>query len=376
MTGLTTFALSIPDSSEFGSLLNPLVHDVRAAERKISRQVNVENERKRLIKAHQRIDGILLEAMADQSINRVRLSNSFYPLLVRVNAQKTTSEQQILAGFLLADDLSKQILLWETDDSLMNRDDWHFWVEFCRETFMSGNGVFLWHANNLEQKEQVESISLNCETQTFLSAEDIEAVFDDNPSSDRVQETLNLQFEAALLGKCAINLSNQPHNVITNAMHTYIYKKKALGDGKVDVVYTDGSSARPLQLGLLYERNNTFSLSSTEAVMINAGLMSMRHQGMDMDIDLAWFRNCEVSKSRTLALSDEYCYQESLRLLEQLAAEFSVASINLFQTGFQPAVVGFYRAYAQMKAAGQIDDIAVIPYFYNRGTYCTGEIWY
>ena len=75
--------------------------------------------------------------------------------------------------------------------------------------------------------------------------------------------------------------------------------------------------------------------------------MSMRHLQIDRVVDMAWFRNREVSQSRSLAESDEFCFKYALERFQELSDITSAEKplqLEIYHTGFEPASVGFYRA--------------------------------
>jgi hypothetical protein len=139
-------------------------------------------------------------------------------------------------------------------------------------------------------------------------------------------------------------------------------------------LYADGSNARDILLGSLYGYGEE-SINAERSQVVDMELLSMRHQDMDKFSDMAWFRNVNVSKSRSLALSDEYCYQESLKQFEQIEPILPMC-IHLYHTGFQPAIIGFYRAFAKMKNEGKINGLSVIPQYFDGIRYQPGTVWY
>lgn len=177
----------------------------------------------------------------------------------------------------------------------------------------------------------------------------------------------------------AVNLSNAPHMAITELLHEFAYWEN---DGaypvEVGVVYSDGSQANPIRLGCLSARSDEASEIMRDAPVVRAALMSMRHPEMDREVDFAWFRNQDVSKSRTFAETDTYCYTHSVEQLRQ-AAQVGRIRLNLYQTGLQPAVIGFYRALIEHLAAHAQESptILVIPHYFEPQSrdYVAGEPW-
>ncbi|MEI6916300.1 MAG: hypothetical protein WCL39_14290, partial [Armatimonadota bacterium] len=131
-------------------------------------------------------------------------------------------------------------------------------------------------------------------------------------------------------------------------------------------IYADGSEAKPFPLRIL-PMNSTHMLANP--VEISVALMSMRHLELDPIVDWAWYRNKEVSQTRSLAESDEFCFQHSLKQLAHLQTAYSGCALllNMYHTGFEPAAIGFYRAVAAtlMRRRGWL---RVVPYYFRGGT--------
>lgn len=174
-----------------------------------------------------------------------------------------------------------------------------------------------------------------------------------------------------------VNASNQPHEVTTDVLGCWV---RAGGDpSRVRIVYSDGSEAAPFPLCCLGGR----AKPEGEPRVFKAALMSMRHLDIDRIVDFAWYRNREVSQTRSLAESDEFCFHESLaqlrRLYEMAARIDQPIRLEIYHTGFEPASMGFYRAVTAVLtaaanfhagwAAGPPPQLIVAPFYYRGGTY-------
>jgi hypothetical protein len=102
------------------------------------------------------------------------------------------------------------------------------------------------------------------------------------------------------------------------------------------VLYADGSEAAPFLL------QPPRVQAEARGRTLRVGLMSMRHTEVDLDVDGYWFRNRMVSTTRTLAETDAFCAAATAARLDAVAAA-GVGRIEVVHTGFEPAVVGFYR---------------------------------
>jgi hypothetical protein len=206
----------------------------------------------------------------------------------------------------------------------------------------------------------------------------------DRPRRLQMAERLHREVEAVIkqfrAGPKAnkINASNQPHEVTIDVFGKWV--KEPGGAVLVPIVYADGSEAAPFPLGTLVDRKRP----SGEVRVLKVALMSMRHLGIDQMVDMAWFRNREVSQSRSLAESDEFCFKyslEELKKLHDLSRDHlhgRPIELHVYHTGFEPASVGFYRAVAAVLAGDKklnpawVQDkpgwLIVVPYYYRGGT--------
>lgn len=134
---------------------------------------------------------------------------------------------------------------------------------------------------------------------------------------------------------------------IQNPVVTEILRENVIGDrsGRVDVPveYRDGSRSStrfPMRcLPLRTDMHGEFELE------LKFALLSIRHTEMDAAVDGAWLRNAEISRPRPAALTDDLVYDISSAQLEELTdSGRRKVRIEMFQTGLETAVVGFYRA--------------------------------
>ncbi len=128
--------------------------------------------------------------------------------------------------------------------------------------------------------------------------------------------------------------------VLTNSLREYVGRS---GD-RVDVPaeYKDGSRAKHLfplrSLKFLSAPRGPFDLS------VKFALLSIRHTEMDVVVDGAWLRNVQISQQRAAAETDDLVYEISREQLAELTRGGKRVMMEMYQTGLQPAVVGFYRA--------------------------------
>lgn len=126
------------------------------------------------------------------------------------------------------------------------------------------------------------------------------------------------------------------HDVLTEALRHAAVTVGGDRGHDLRLLYVDGSEPEPFPLSVPVRRVATGGRS------VRVGLMSMRHTELDALIDGYWFRNRLVSVSRTLAETDRFCTATTVGKLRELHRA-GIRRIELVHTGFEPAVVGFYR---------------------------------
>ena len=146
--------------------------------------------------------------------------------------------------------------------------------------------------------------------------------------------------EAAAVGG-PIRLARYANDVIAEALHSLAFHGTARSD-QIRIVFEDGSESPPLVVGGL---GNLPSESTWLAMRpLRVTLMSMRHLEQDADVDLAWFRNAELSRSGRSAELEELAFTHSQAMLDDLSGRDTSVLLDVHHTGFQPALIGFYRA--------------------------------
>lgn len=188
----------------------------------------------------------------------------------------------------------------------------------------------------------------------------------------RMVERFRLSIDQALPIKGKVNLSDQPHEVSTEVLSEYLFARAGQSASQVRVIYADGSEARPFPLCALPSPRDLTppQIEPLDGIIeLKLALMSMRHIELDPFVDRSWYRNKEVSVTRPLAESDEYCFQYSINELTELREVFGAQPIliRMFHTGFEPAAVGFYRAVA-VELEARRGWLKVLPHYYRGGS--------
>ncbi len=188
----------------------------------------------------------------------------------------------------------------------------------------------------------------------------------------KMAERLANSIDAALPVGGKINMQDQPHDINTEVLARFLFAQPGQAAGRIRIVYADGSEAKPFPLRTLAPP----AAPAQDGVELSLALMSMRHLELDPFVERAWYRNKEVSQTRPLAESDEFCFRYSLAELEELRRVYEGRPVllRMYHTGFEPASVGFYRAVVT-ELQSRRGWLRVLPHYYQGGTrFQTGEV--
>lgn len=179
-----------------------------------------------------------------------------------------------------------------------------------------------------------------------------------------------------------LNMTATPHSVITNTLRYFLYyqPKDFQGPVSVNIVYSDGSKAKPFPLFGLTVRTEQEMATLRRQPAIPVGMLSDRHPEMDSMIMYYWFRNLEVSAGgRVSAQTDELAYTITKEKLAVLRAQQKSIRMAFYQTGFQAPLIGFWRAVTEflMEGKGKPPLLEIVPYFYDKraDNYEHGKSW-
>jgi hypothetical protein len=171
-----------------------------------------------------------------------------------------------------------------------------------------------------------------------------------------------------------VDFSDLRHDVITEILHEFVYSAgKPLS---IPILYGDGSKALPFPIFALRNRRREAIQIMGDVPILNVGMMSSRHHELDKLVKVYWFRNQEISIGRTLGETDSVAYKKAKELFTQMRNE-GIYRIGFYQTGFQPAVVGFYRALTEELLETEEEPVAieVTPVYFLNGEYRHGLPW-
>jgi hypothetical protein len=207
----------------------------------------------------------------------------------------------------------------------------------------------------------------------------------DNNVRTALREQLQYAIQAVHSDRVGeVDVSNQSHNTIAETLHEFVFAEYAKDAPpiRINIVYSDGSLTTDFPLHCLPQRGNLPHPSLRNVSPIRASLISMRHLEMDALVDIAWLLNREVATvlregqvGKKLATVEMFSYRETLSQLGALLGGGPL-KLYLYQTGFQPVVVGFYRALIEILQE-QIDKepiLEVTPFYFirTRGRYGPG----
>ncbi len=398
--------------NKYGIDVASFVADALGCERRIRKGVNVENEFSRYSLCCNRIEQaismskklVLVDRLGKEFPSAIRSGKIPYLIVdadylsVIALSVDNSGPERLGASFHTPESVKPHRIAfaqWVKNQGIGELDAVHRRLEFLRAAEKEGCGVIeIQSGFFVAQQEELGSPGLDADidadtTSTkqsnipnFLTEEITVASLDKNTRAEW-KVTLQKQIREALKTGTPVTFGNQaPHDVITEVLNELVYLPKGRKPHSVEIriAYADGSEAEPFPLFCLRKTYVKVSLRKRNPSPLRVALMSMRHLEMDSEIDFCWFRNRDVSRTRTLAETDQFCYETTLKQLQECLNHGSLF-IHLYHTGFEPAVLGFYRAVAhtlQKLAADKQTHKLVIQPFYYRGPrkYEDGSVWH
>lgn len=191
-------------------------------------------------------------------------------------------------------------------------------------------------------------------------------VFAADPARLRAAATLRRQLGEALRTGQPLPIGAQAkHEVLTEVLRELHHP--AAPTGRLRLLFaTEAAEMRPFPFGPLA------AWPPGQGRTLAIGLMSMRHTELDAEVAGYWFRNRLVSvPGRSFADVAAYCHRDSVPRLRRLAAS-GVSDLLIHHTGFEPAVIGFYRAVAEVAATTAL---RVRPFYLARRGTLSGTPW-
>ncbi|MBS1301536.1 hypothetical protein [Loktanella sp. SALINAS62] len=161
--------------------------------------------------------------------------------------------------------------------------------------------------------------------------------------------------------KASISPSGVSNRVLTDTLHKYCQFQTTHTRRDVPVVYRDGSCGPDFPLGALTMCEPSWRNVRT----LRFTLLSIRHVEMDSLVDGAWLRNTRISRTREAGLTDRIVFEQSRKQIRSLDLK-TPTLIEMYQTGLETAIIGFYRAVA-LHLIEHPGTLAVKPMFFIGG---------
>ena len=170
-------------------------------------------------------------------------------------------------------------------------------------------------------------------------------------------------------GKAAVDPLSVSNRVLTEALRRFAAAEPGRSRVDVPIEYRDGSVAPSFPLG----RVAMGGVPLPDWPVLKVTLLSVRHVQMDHLVHGAWFRNARISRSGPTGLIDADAFAISQDQLARLRGT-GPRVIEMYQTGFPPAVTGFYRAvtHALIEHPGTL---CVVPKFFVGTGFEEGAPW-
>ena len=160
----------------------------------------------------------------------------------------------------------------------------------------------------------------------------------------------------------AVNLSIPKHAVTTPCLWEVTFDATLAGSS-LDLRWRDGSRTN-FPCGVLPRDE---SVVAEPQITLRLGLMSFRHPELDFLVDLYACRNRELAVLRSMAAEEAYSYTRAREILLDPALDRPMF-IEVYHTGLEPMVVGFYRgvsaAIKERVQKGLARDLWIRPMFY------------
>lgn len=188
--------------------------------------------------------------------------------------------------------------------------------------------------------------------------------------AERFRQLLEAALSADATGDAVVRPSGVTNSVLTETLREFVYRSPEEAMTALPVRYRDGSNGPSFP----FRAVSLVDVAPPGFRRLRFTLLSIRHVEMDCEVDGAWLRNAKVSRPRLAGLTDQLVYETSLRQLRTLT-ERGPITIDMYQTGLETAVVGFYRAVTR-HLIERPGTLAVSPhYFRGPGRFSMGSLW-
>jgi hypothetical protein len=163
-----------------------------------------------------------------------------------------------------------------------------------------------------------------------------------------------------------LNLSQYRHSVIAPVLRSLAYDTELSGSS-LPMIFDDGSVPKNFPTGILHPADHP---PFVDPYPLKMGLMTGRHPEMCYFCSMFVVRNEDMAGISTMAAEERIAYYRCLSFLEdedEIPPEGIV--VQIFHTGLEPMVTGFYRGVAQVLAdriaKGLPRNLVIQPMLYN-----------
>jgi hypothetical protein len=368
------------------TIISPFVRDALDIESRLPKGVNLGNERMRYQLCCRRIQNAVLQGQLASEHEFLDEDIFYFLWNVPAKAQSALVANRLAACFFPPELVEKAIIAMEAYTVEFTKNIKEAGVialkkrlQFFKTALTKTAGVvetfdFLVVKAKSPVLFESESFATQPMSLQAVGIDEAKNFVSDNGS--RAYKRLLAIIEQAIHSGATVNFSNQPHQVVTEVLNAIVYSEEGKNPAAVRVVYMDGTEAEPFPVRCL--QRTTAEHLQGEFIRLRASLVSMRHLEMDGRVDFAWFRNRQVSSGGSFAEVDAFCTTQTMNLLKEMSSGHKVI-LEMYQTGLETAVVGFYRGLVRflMDQQGDVPTLQVVPMYYNgsEGDYEAGKIW-
>lgn len=387
--------------------LSTFVKDALSTERRIRKEVDQVNERNRYTLICKRLESkVILSGkiaiLSDVKKFSEKIKDGYFPswvcphgyLSLLIRYYQSSISGRFGASFYPPDQIEEelnQFQKWTKREGFSETASAQSRLDFFLLALKNKCGVVELQTSFLAKEKQEKPIKIykddKEEKQRYISIPkfalrelDTET-FGDKGKKQHLFKILLSQIQYAIKHNEPVSFGNQaPHDVITEALHHFVFvpSSELVQPVNLRVMYADGSEAEPFPLFCI--KNNVNINKKNDNKTLKIALMSMRHFELDPDIDFCWLRNRDVSRTRTLAETDHFCFSATTAQLSE-SLKLGKLQMYLYHTGFEPAVIGFYRSVVkrliQLEGSNKREMLCVMPQYFRGGNnYQLGKFWF
>ncbi len=163
------------------------------------------------------------------------------------------------------------------------------------------------------------------------------------PQSQSILSSLIREILSSPSNNQRINFSIPRHTTIVPVLHEYVYSQK-YRNREIPIVFRDGSIPCGFPTGVLSMPEHPIP---DHKLAIKIGLISFRHLDMDFLIDQYLLTNKQIGQNGSMASSEKQAFEAARELLTDAAFKDG-GTVEMYHTGLEPPIVGFYRAVVQV----------------------------